>query len=98
MFSEHMIVWLLDRILKLLDRHTDRSAIIMTFLDWKAAFERLDPTLAIKKFIKLGVSPSLIPLLASYLTDRKMKVKFNGEMTEFLDLVGGGPQGTLRAR
>ena len=24
-----------------------------------------------------------------------MKVRFNGEESEFLDLVGGGPQGTL---
>ena len=93
--TEHMIVCLLDRVLKLLDRYPDRSAIIMTSLDWSAAFDRQDPTIAIMKFIKLGVRPSLIPLLASYLSDRKMKVKFNGELSEFLALVGGGPQGTL---
>ena len=51
--------------------------------------------MAIKKFIQLGVRPSLILLLASYLTDRQMKVKFNGEMSEFMALIGGGPQGTL---
>ena len=67
----------------------------MTCLDWAAAFDRQDPTIAIKKFIQLGVRPSLIPLIASYLTDRKMKVKFNGEVSEFLALIGGGPQGTL---
>ena len=44
---------------------------------------------------KLGVRAALIPLLISYLTDRKMQVKFNGEISEFLLLVGGGPQGTL---
>ena len=71
------------------------SAVIAAFVDWKNAFDRQDPTLAIIKFIKLGVRPSLIPLLASYLTDRKMKVKFNNEMSEFLSLIGGGPQGTL---
>ena len=59
------------------------------------AFDRHDPTLAILKFIKLGVRPALIPLLVSYLTDRKMKVKFNGEVSDFLALIGGGPQGTL---
>ena len=69
--------------------------VIATSLDWSAAFDRQDPTLAIIKFIKLGVRTSLIPLLASYLTDRKMKVKFNNEMSDFLDLIGGGPQGTL---
>ena len=67
----------------------------MTCLDWSAAFDRQDPTLAIKRFLELGVRPSLIPLLASYLTDRKMQVKFNGELSEFLALIGGGPQGTL---
>ena len=93
--TEHLIVGLLDRILKLLDQHSDRSAVLMTCLDWSAAFDRQDPTLAIKKFLELGVRPSLIPLLASYLTDRKMQVKFNGELSEFFALVGGGPQGTL---
>ena len=93
--TEHMIVCLVDRILQLLDRHPDRSAVIMTCLDWSAAFDRQDPTLAVKKFIQLGVRPSLIPLLASYLTDRHMRVKFNGELSAFLALIGGGPQGTL---
>ena len=93
--TEHMIVCYIDRILQLLDRHPDKSAVIATSLDWASAFDRQDPTLAIKKIIKLGVRPSLIPLLASYLTDRKMKEKFNNEMSEFLTLIGGGPQGTL---
>ena len=93
--TEHMIVCFLDRILKLLDNNPDRSAVLATCLDWSQAFDRQDPTIAILKFIKLGVRPSLIPLLVSYLTDRKMRVKFNGEMSQFLALIGGGPQGTL---
>ena len=90
-----MIVCLLDRVLKLLDMNKDRSAAVMVGLDWSSAFDRQDPTIAIKKFIKLGVRPSLIPLLSSYLTDRKMRVKFNCELSDFLSLIGGGPQGTL---
>ena len=93
--TEHMLVSLLDRILKLLDKHPDKSAVIAASLDWASAFDRQDPTIAIKKFLDLGVRPSLIPLLISYLSDRQMKVKFNGEESEFLRLVGGGPQGTL---
>ena len=72
--TEHMMVCFVDRILQLLDAYPDRSAVIATCLDWSAAFDRQDPTLAIIKFIKLGVRPSLIPLLISYLTDRKMQV------------------------
>ena len=90
-----MIVCLLDRILSLLDKHPDKSAVIAACLDWAAAFDRQDPTLAIKKFVALAVRSSLIPVLISYLSDRQMKVKFNGEESEVLSLVGGGPQGTL---
>ena len=93
--TEHMLVCFLDRVLQLLDKHSERSAVIATYLDWSQAFDRQDPTLAIIKFIKLGVRPALIPLLVSYLTDRTMQVKFNGEMSAFLALIGGGPQGTL---
>ena len=93
--TEHMMVFLVDRILKLLDRTTDRAAVIATMVDWSNAFDRQDPTLAIKKFISLGVRTSLIPLLASYLEDRKMRVKFNGAISGEYSLIGGGPQGTL---
>ena len=87
-----MIVCICDRVLKLLDTHPDKSAVISSFLDWSAAFDRQDPTLSI---IELGVRPSLIPLLISYLSHRRMKVKFNGEESQVLKLCGGGPQGTL---
>ena len=90
-----MLVSLVDRILKLLDENTDRSAVIMTCLDWSQAFDRQDPSIAVKKFLQLGVRPSLIPLLCSYLSDRTMRVKFNGEVSELFTLIGGGPQGTL---
>ena len=93
--TEHMLVNFIDRILLLLDTYPDKSAVIATSLDWAAAFDRQDPTLAVQKFIKLGVRASLIPLLSSYLTDRKMQVKFNGEVSDILTLIGGGPQGAL---
>ena len=91
--TEHMLVSLMDRILRLLDENPDRSAVIMTCLDWSQAFDRQDPTIAVKKFLQLGVRPSLIPLLCSYLSDRTMRVKFNGEVSALFRLIGGGPQG-----
>ena len=69
--------------------------MIASCLDWSAAFDRQDPTIAIQKFIQLGVRASLIPLLVSYLSERKMQVKFNGEVSRILTLIGEGPQGTL---
>ena len=46
-----MIVFLLGRALKLLDKNTDRSAVVMVGLDWSSAFNSQDPTIAIQKFI-----------------------------------------------
>ena len=87
--TEHLIVSYVDRVLKLLDSQRGKSAVIA------AAFDRVDPTLAITKFIQMGLRPSLILILISYMTDRKMIVKFRNEQSKPHDLVGGGPQGTL---
>ena len=90
-----MLVSYIDRIQQLLDRNPMKSAVIATSLDWAAAFDRQDPTIAVEKFLKMGVRPSLVPLLANYLSDRKMTVRFNNEISEIFALIGGGPQGTL---
>ena len=93
--TEHMVVKLMDKILKLIDQNPHRSAVVASMLDWSSAFDRQDPTLAIEKFLKLGVRPALVPVLVSYLTDREMQVKFNGKYSSTHRLPGGGPQGTL---
>ena len=41
--TEHMIVCILDRIMQLLDRHPDKSAVIAASLDWTTAFDWQDP-------------------------------------------------------
>ena len=43
----------------------------------------------------MGVRPSVVPILASYLTDRQMQVKFNDTYSGTYKLPGGGPQGTI---
>ena len=90
-----MLVCPVDRILTLLDNKTDPTVVIAAMVDWANAFDRQDPTLGIQKFLKMGVRPSLIPVLVSYLTGRKMRVKYNGEVSDEYSLIGGGPQGTL---
>ena len=84
--TEHLIVCLLDRVLQLLDRCHDRSAVVLTSLDWSSAFDRQDPTIAIKKFIKLSVRASLIPLLVSYLSVRNMRAKIYRRNVQYFGL------------
>ena len=93
--TEHLIVCYIDRILKLLDSMPSKTAVIAAAADFMTAFDRTDPTITAAKFIKIGVSPSLVPILISYLSDRKMIVKFRGAQSTPQNLIGGGPQGTL---
>ena len=86
---------MLDRIHKLLESTQSSSTVIACFYDWSGAFDRVDPTIAVSKFIKLGIRSSLIPVLADFLSNRKMVVKMNGHQSDILDLIGGGPQGSI---
>ena len=93
--TEHLMVNLMDKLLRLLDNNNTCSAVIASLVDWASAFDKQDPTLGIQKFIKMGVRPSITPLLVSYLTDRQMQVRFNDVYSGTYSLPGGGPQGTL---
>ena len=95
--TDHLLICLIDRILTHLQPNIqgDPKAVLATFLDWSAAFDRQCPRLAIMKFIHLNLRPSLVTLLVSYLQNRKMVVKFRDAKSTEHDMPGGGPQGTL---
>ena len=67
----------------------------MNGMDWSQAFDRNDPTKTAQKFIKLGLRPSLVPVLIDNMSSRKMGVTFYGKLSKLWDLVGGSPQGSL---
>ena len=93
--TEQLLVCLVDRVLQLLDQNTCRSMVIMNGVDWKQAFDRNDPTKTAQKFCKLGLRPSLVPVIIDFMSSRKMKVKFNGKLSKMWNLIGGSPQGSL---
>ena len=43
----------------------------------------------------MGVPTWLLKIVISFLTGRKMLVRYNGKISSVKDLPGGGPQGTL---
>ena len=95
---QHYLVKLLDRVISALDRNSrgEAIAVICTMIDWRQAFPRQCPTLAIKSFIKNGVRPSLIPILMSFFENRRMSVKWKDVMSVTKRLKGGGPQGSTK--
>ena len=79
-----------------LDRNSksESCAVLATLVDWKQAFPRQCPKLGVESFIRNGVRPALIPVLINYFQGRKMKVKWQGQVSSERDLNGGGPQGS----
>ena len=93
---QHYLVKMLDRVLSAIDKNSQGEvvAVVATFVDWKQAFPRQCPTLAIKSFIRNGVRPALIPIIMSFFENRRMMVKWHGVLSELKKLKGGGPQGS----
>ena len=76
--TEHLIVCYVDRVLKLLDSTTASSAVIAAAADFVSAFDKTDPSRTAQCFINLGIRSSLIPILISYMSGRKIIVRFKG--------------------
>lgn len=92
---QHYLVRMMYRIVSSLDRNSreDVDVVLATFMDWKSAYSRQCHTLGIQSFIKNGVRPSLIPLLINYFQNRKMRVRFHGEIWDPKHQPGSGAQG-----
>ena len=93
---QHYLIKFIDRILQALDKNSkaESCAVLATLVDWKQAFPRQCPKLGIESFMRNGVRPALIPLLINYFQNRKMKVKWHGQVSAERNLNGGGPQGS----
>ena len=64
------------------------------FLDYSKAFDLVDHTILISKFEGLGVPKLLTNWLAGFLSDRRQRVKLGQEVSDWLTLKGGMPQGS----
>ncbi|XP_035688672.1 uncharacterized protein LOC118424240 [Branchiostoma floridae] len=59
------------------------------------AFDKVDHTIAIRSLLDLGVRPAVIPWICSFITDRRQRVMYQGELSDWLYLSCGVAQGTL---
>ena len=91
----HLLVKMLHQILKSVDTNTvnEKMAVILSMVDWSKAFENQSHKLGVDSFIQNGVRGSLVPVLVSFFTDRKLQVKWQNTYSEPKIVNGGGPQG-----
>jgi DNA-directed RNA polymerase subunit H (RpoH/RPB5) len=70
------------------------TVIRIIFLDFSKAFDLIDHNILLKDFKDVGVRPALLPWLASYLSDRTQRVKFDVELSNFREVNAGVLQGS----
>ena len=92
--TEHLLVKLLDNILKALDSKEDSNAVLLSFLDWESAFPRVNHNFGVKSFVECGVRSSLMPLIINYFQDRSITVQWNGATSSSYSMPASTPQGS----
>ena len=63
-------------------------------IDYSKAFDYVDHTILVEKLVKLGIRTIIINLIVSFLKDRSHCTKLFGEISSFLNITCGVPQGT----
>ena len=93
---DHYLILLLDFIHRQLDSPTsDPKAVLMCLVDFSKAFNRIDHNVIVTILADLNIPTCALRLIISYLSGRKMCVRFNGATSDEQDIPGGGPQGGL---
>ena len=74
-----------------------RHFVRVLLLDFQKAFDHVDHTIVIKKLLDMGVHGCLVRWTASFLTNRRQRVKIGDVLSEWVSTNGGVPQGTKSA-
>ena len=91
--TEHYLVELWQKVLENIE--DPRAGSLLTSIDYAKAFNRLDYSHCIKCLKAKGADPNLIRIVASFLSDRVMRVKVGSSLSEPRPVLGGVPQGSL---
>ena len=90
----HYLIKLLHYVHFNLDR-PDPHAVLLACIDMSKAFNRMSHQTVIEDLYDMKVPGWLLLILISYLTDRKMAMKFRGILSVLRALPGSSPQGTV---
>ena len=63
--------------------------------DFSKAFDCVDHNIAIPKLIEMGTRPAAIPWIFDFLSNRSQCVRYHNVLSDWQNLSGGVPQGTL---
>ena len=90
--TSHYLVSLLHYLHQGADKTNNVGTMILT--DFSKAFDLVDHTVMINKFISLGVRGAIVPWLCSFVSGRKQCVRYNQALSDYKLVKAGLPQGT----
>ena len=91
--AAHLLVEVMDDVTSALE--DNRSAVILSAVDFSKAFNRLEHKHCLESFRKKGASSDVIELLASFLSGRQMTVRIGKVSSDLLPVNAGAPQGSV---
>ena len=91
--TTHLLMSVLDYTINALE--DNRSAVVLSAIDFSKAFNRLAHAACLKTFAKKGTSTEVISLLAAFLSKRQMTVKVEKEWSQPRAVNAGAPQGSV---
>ena len=89
----HLVLKLWQKILSNLEDR--RAATILTSIDYAKAFNRLSFQHCLRAFAEKGASTPILRLLATFLTNRRMRVRVGQSWSQPRSVTGGCPQGSI---
>ena len=91
--TDTVLVQLWQEVLENLEDY--RAATVITSVDYSKAFNRMSYQHCLRTLAKKGASTSVLALVATFLTNRKMRVKMGQSLSEPLSVTGGCPKGSI---
>ena len=79
----------------ILDGIDDSEATLLILLDFSKAFDTVNLRLLLEKLAILGFEIDALDWVKSYLTGRKQQVRTENEISDFIELKNGVPQGSI---
>ena len=85
----------LTSMLHLWSEALDRGdSVRVLFVNYTKAFDRMDHTLLLNKLSSFGIPKFIVKWIFSFLYQRKQRIKLNGNLSDWITVKGGMPQGT----
>jgi hypothetical protein len=86
----------LHEIITACQNNRDKALInLLVFIDFKKAFDMVDPKLLLIKLLNYGFSNNAAKLLSDYFSNRKMQTRLSDILSAFIGLILGVPQGSI---